>query len=311
MKDEAKYPIKAVSKLTGLSQHVIRAWEKRYQAIQPTRTGTNRRLYSEEEINRLRLLKEAIAQGHNIGNVANMDSEDLKTLITGNGSIAPAQTQPETAPHKPGVSNYLDELITATRSLDNKRIERILLNASVTLSQPLLIDQLIIPFLQKIGELWQEGSLRIFHEHLASAVIRTFLADLLATIKTPSHAPILIVTTPSGQYHEIGALIVALTSASVGWQVTYLGPNLPAEEISAAAIEKNARIVLLSIVFPPDDPHLKLELERIRVLLPDNISIFVGGRASSSYLETFKKINATVFSGIKTLRTNLESYHSV
>ena len=310
MKDEAKYPIKAVSKLTGLSQHVIRAWEKRYQAIQPTRTGTNRRLYSEEEINRLRLLKEAIAQGHNIGNVANMDSEDLKTLITGNGSIAPAQTQPETAPNKPGVSNYLDELIAATQSLDNKRIERILLNASVTLSQPLLIDQLIIPFLQKIGELWQEGSLRIFHEHLASAVIRTFLADLLATIKTPSHAPILIVTTPSGQYHEIGALIVALTSASVGWQVTYLGPNLPAEEISAAAIEKNARIVLLSIVFPPDDPHLKLELERIRVLLPDNISIFVGGRASSSYLETFKKINATVFSGIKTLRTNLESYHS-
>ena len=311
MKDEAKYPIKAVSKLTGLSQHVIRAWEKRYQAIQPTRTGTNRRLYSEEEINRLRLLKEAIAQGHNIGNVANMDSEDLKTLITGNGSIAPAQTQPENAPDKPGVSNYLDELITATRSLDNKRIERILLNASVTLSQPLLIDQLIIPFLQKIGELWQEGSLRIFHEHLASAVIRTFLADLLATIKTPSHAPILIVTTPSGQYHEIGALIVALTSASVGWQVTYLGPNLPAEEISAAAIEKNARIVLLSIVFPPDDPHLKLELERIRVLLPDNISIFVGGRASSSYLETFKKINATVFEEIKALRTNLESYHSV
>ena len=311
MKDEAKYPIKAVSKLTGLSQHVIRAWEKRYQAIQPTRTGTNRRLYSEEEINRLRLLKEAIAQGHNIGNVANMDSEDLKTLITGNGSIAPAQTPPETAPDKPGVSNYLDELIAATQSLDNKRIEHILLNASVTLSQPLLIDQLIIPFLQKIGELWQEGSLRIFHEHLASAVIRTFLADLLATIKTPSHAPILIVTTPSGQYHEIGALIVALTSASVGWQVTYLGPNLPAEEISAAAIEKNARIVLLSIVFPPDDPHLKLELERIRVLLPDDISIFVGGRATNSYLETLKKINATVFKEINELRTNLESYHSV
>ncbi len=310
MNDEAKYPIKAVSKLTGLSQHVIRAWEKRYQAIQPTRTGTNRRLYNEEEINRLRLLKEAIAQGHNIGNVANLDSEDLKNLITGNGSIAPAQTQPETAPHKPGVSNYLDELIAATQSLDNKRIERILLNASVTLSQPLLIDQLIIPFLQKIGEMWQEGSLRTFHEHLASAVIRTFLADLLATIKTPSHAPNMVVTTPSGQYHEIGALIVALTSASVGWQVTYLGPNLPAEEISAAAMEKNARIVLLSIVFPPDDPHLKLELERIRVLLPDNISIFVGGRASSSYLETFKKINATVFKEIRELRTNLESYHS-
>jgi methanogenic corrinoid protein MtbC1 len=120
----------------------------------------------------------------------------------------------------------------------------------------------------------------------------------------------MVVTTPSGQYHEIGALIVALTSASVGWQVTYLGPNLPAEEISAAAMEKNARIVLLSIVFPPDDPHLKLELERIRVLLPDNISIFVGGRASSSYLETFKKINATVFKEIRELRTNLESYHS-
>jgi len=81
----------------------------------------------------------------------------------------------------------------------------------------------------------------------------------------PDSAPALIITTPAGQLHELGAIPVGAAAVSQGWRVTYVGPNLPAEEIAGAAQQKRARAVALSVVYPEDDPHLSGELRRLGV----------------------------------------------
>jgi methanogenic corrinoid protein MtbC1 len=98
----------------------------------------------------------------------------------------------------------------------------------------------IVSLLHRVGERWYEGSLRIAQEHLASAVVRGFLGSQREVFDYPETAPTLVVTTPAGQLHELGALVVATAAASEGWRATYLGPNLPAEEIAGAAEQDEA-----------------------------------------------------------------------
>jgi hypothetical protein len=86
-------------------------------------------------------------------------------------------------------------------------------------------------------------------------------------------APILVVATPGGQVHELGALLVGTTAANLGWQVTYLGASLPAAEIAGAARQKGARAVALSLVYPEDDPQLASELAPLRESLPGEVNL--------------------------------------
>jgi methylmalonyl-CoA mutase cobalamin-binding subunit len=110
--------------------------------------------------------------------------------------------------------------------------------------------------------------------------------------------------------HEIGALMAAITAASEGWRVAYLGPNLPAVDIAAAAQHHQARAVVLSIVYPPDDPYLGAELVSLRRLLPEGLAILVGGRAAHGYAEGLETIGAVRLHTLSSLRSTLQSLRS-
>jgi methylmalonyl-CoA mutase cobalamin-binding subunit len=127
----------------------------------------------------------------------------------------------------------------------------------------------------------------------------------------PPTAPPCIVTTPAGQLHEIGALIIAAVAGAEGWRVTYLGPNLPAEDIAAATQQQHARAVGLSIVYPPDDPHLPQELTRLRQYLAPEVALFVGGRAAPGYRETLQRLGVVLPSGLAEFRLHLERLRTV
>ena len=140
-----------------------------------------------------------------------------------------------------------------------------------------VVEQVVVQLLTEIGELWRAGDLRIAHEHMATAVLRSSLGNMLDTFHPSEFAPLLIVTTPLGQFHELGALIVAIVAATEGWRALYLGPNLPATEIAGSAFQSNAAAVALSIVFPPDDPRIGVELLALRKAL-GSTPLIVGGR---------------------------------
>jgi methanogenic corrinoid protein MtbC1/transposase-like protein len=310
MDDQHKHSMKVVARRTGLTPHAIRVWEKRYGAVTPMRTAAKRRLYSDAEIERLRLLRQATLAGHSIGQIAHLPTDRLLALVAADAEAVPP-------PHRRGapgaaasVPALLDAAVAAIERFDAGGLEAVLRRATVECSLPVLFEQVIAPLMVRIGELWQEGVLRVAHEHLASAVIRTSLELLRGTSLAAPSAPGLIAATPAGQLHEIGALMAAITAASDGWRVAYLGPNLPAADLAAAAQHHQARAVALSIVYPADDPYLAAELASLRRLLPDDLAILVGGRAAQGYAEALETIGAVRLHTLSSLRGALQSLRS-
>jgi DNA-binding transcriptional MerR regulator/methylmalonyl-CoA mutase cobalamin-binding subunit len=291
MAGENLYPMKAVARRTGLSPHVIRVWERRYEAVSPSRSPTNRRLYSDEDLERLTLLAQATRQGHSIGQIARIDTSELRRLA-GGAAAGPLPSQGGAGTAAAAID--LDSLVAAVERFDGDALEEALSRAAVAMSRPRLFEDVIAALMNRIGELWQNGRLRVAHEHLATAVVRSFFGKLSKGYEVPASAPGVVVTTPVGQNHEVGALIAEAAAQSVGWRVAYLGPNLPAEEIAAAVNLNRARAVALSLVYPPDDTRIADELRKLRAGLPEGTVLFAGGRSVLSYSAVLAEIGAVV-----------------
>jgi DNA-binding transcriptional MerR regulator/methylmalonyl-CoA mutase cobalamin-binding subunit len=301
------YPIRVVARRTGLTLHVIRAWEKRYAAVSPLRTSTNRRLFSESDVERLQLLRRATFAGHSIGQIARLPTEGLRALVAADETVSasrPSTIGPRLVDSSPQA--MLATCLGAVERLDAAMLEETLTRATVVLSQPVLIERVIVPLMYRIGDRWHAGVLRVAHEHLASAVVRTSLGSLSRGYGAAPSAPSLVVATPTGQMHELGALIVAATAASDGWCVTYLGPSLPAEEIAAAAHQRRARAVALSIVYPGDDPFLQGELVKVHRGLAAGVVLLVGGQGSDAYRGVLDELGAVWLGDLADLRKQLE-----
>ena len=278
---ESHYPIQMVARLTGLSVYVVRIWEQRYQAVKPCRTSTNRRRYSQADIERLKLLRALTQAGHSISQVARLPLTDLRNLAAENSTLLGPRPSPLPAIPKP--EHFLGECLAATRALDTGALREALDRATTALGAMGSLQRVVAPLAQTIGDLWQAGTLTAAHEHFASAVIRVALSNATKPFSPANHAPVLVVATPTGQLHELGALLAGAMASHLGWQVTYLGASLPAAEIAGAARDSRARAVALSLVYPEDDPGMAPELKRLRSALPVNVSLLVGGRALPAY----------------------------
>jgi methanogenic corrinoid protein MtbC1 len=306
--NDFKHPIRIVSIRTGLSPHVIRAWERRYKAIVPQRTGTNRRLYSDEEIHRLQLLRRATTAGHGIGQIAGLADDDLQKLVAEDQTYAPQQPPRKTdGANRQSPGAVLESCIDAVSALDAARLEEILSRSMVQFTRPIVIEEIVLPLMSRIGEKWQKGFMKIVHEHVASAVVRNILGNLATSYGSAPSDPCLVVATPAGQIHEFGALAVAATANSMGWRSIYLGPSLPAEEIAAAVESCGARAVALSVVHPAEDPRVGEEIERLRRLVRDDVTIFVGGRAARNFERAGDGAKVVFMSDLGALRSRLES----
>lgn len=298
---ESNYTIRAVARRTGLSPDVIRVWERRYNAVIPSRTATQRRVYGVDDVERLRLLRAAVQSGHGIGRIAQLPNEQLRELV----GLGPGEGSTPSGAPQSFAEPYLAQCVAAVESMNAQQLEDSLARAAVNLGHPVIIDELMVPLMEKIDELWENGSLHIAHEHLASAVIRTFLSNLMRHVRIDEDAPAIVVTTPSGHLHEIGALMVAVTAAWEGWHVLYLGPNLPAVEILLAAQRSGARAIALSMVFPHRDSTVEKELKLLCRHLGKNVALLVGGRAVDSYSDVLEGIGAAQLQRMQDVRAKL------
>lgn len=297
---ELKHSIKVVSRKTGLSPHLIRVWEKRYSTTQPQRNDVNRRLYSLEDIERLRLLKRATDSGHSIGDIAHLPTGRLAELMAAEPPEPSPKVENRRAADSPSLpipvvqpAEWVDKAYLAVKDMDSVALEAVLDAGSVELGQLRLLSDVIVPLVERIGEAWRVGQLKVAHEHVASAAIRTFLGHVARPISVHPSAPVLVTTTPAGQLHELGAVLVAAAATNDGWRVVHAGACLPSEEIVTVVQAHRAKAVALSIVHPEDDPHLEGELRRLRRLLPPGVVVLVGGRASGAYGKVLEEIGAT------------------
>ena len=238
---EARYRIGAVAHETGIPVETLRIWERRYRVVTPERSPRGGRLYTDVHVARLRRIKQLVERGHAIGQVAGLDEAQIQALLeraSGTGA--------------PDLAELRTRFISAVDRMDARGAQQLLGRAALLLGTRALILDLVVPLLHEIGERWVAGSVRVCHEHVASAIIRTVLGSLLATQPPGPRARTIVVATPGGELHELGALLVALLAAVAGWDVLYLGPNLPAEEILAATQTSGAAAVALSIVHVAD-----------------------------------------------------------
>ena len=194
------------------------------------------------------------------------------------------------------IAGLLETAFQAVADMDAAGLERVLEQGALRLGQIRLLAQVVAPLVGRIGEAWREGHLKVVHEHIASAVIRTYLCQAARPHTLHPSAPVLLVTTPAGQLHELG---------SHGWRVTYAAPALPAEEIAAAAIHHGVFAVALSLVHPEDDPMLPAELRRLRRLLPQAVHLLVGGRAAGAYRSVLVEIGAAEIATLEDLTAAL------
>lgn len=311
MRASTLFPIRYVADQTGLSQHVIRVWERRYGVVEPERSGTNRRLYTEADLKRLQLLKKAVEKGQSISLVARMDSDELLRLInrTGSGGRTPDTIPPAT--QRPlETSDFVELSMASIVNLDPSGLEAALSEAAVHLTRPELIKDLIVPICKNMGDLWRSGDLKIVHEHLATPVIRAFLWGMLRSTEPADLSPKIVIATPLGQPHELGALTVAIIACESGWRPLYFGPSLPSEEIAAAVTYSGAKAVGLSLTSLSDHHRLKTELVKLRDYLSRDVTIFIGGQIAPNLADFCGSEDIVLLKDIDSFRQALETLPS-
>ncbi len=301
--------MKAASKRTGLTPHAIRAWERRYGAVSPSRDSNNRRYYDEGQIERLTLLHKATEAGFQIGSIAGYTGDELRELLV---SVPEKAAVPGDAASSgpsgeaPAPGEYIELFRLYLERMDVKALDALLVSAEAALGRNALLERMVVPLMEKIGDMWRRGEIRIAHEHLATQTVRTFLGGLLSSQSIYPGAPHALVTTPSNQVHELGALAAAVAASSEGWNVGYLGPNLPAEEIAGAVAHFRSKAVIMSLVYPEADPLVESDIRKLRRHLPGTPFI-VGGRARESYSAVLAETNTIVVDHLYSLRRALET----
>ena len=201
----------------------------------------------------------------------------------------------------------VDLAVTHIKHLNHADFEKLLSDAAVALPRLVFLQRVILPIFQKTGELWATGKIKIINEHMASAVVRAILWDMLRSTEVPETAPRVVIATPVGQWHEFGALTSALAASQSGWQVIYFGPNLPSQEIAYAVKKFKAKALTISVCHRLDDTKLVLEFKNLRRLVGWELPIFIGGSGSVVARRAIESIKAIWINDLRRYRDKLES----
>ena len=300
-----RHPIGVVAERTGLSPDLLRVWERRYRAVEPSRAKDGQRLYSDSDVERLRLLRLATLAGRSIGQVAQIATDELTQLVREDEAarqrVAPRDEMglPESA------AQDVERALELARAVDAPGLEGLLRRAAAALGVPVFLDSVVAPLLRRMGDEWKAGRLAVAQEHLATAIVQRVLEGMIHFLVPPHGAPNLLVATLSGEQHKIGALLAATTAAAEGWRVTYLGPDLPAGEIGSAAIAAAARVVGVSVVHVAEPEQVVTQLRAIRTRLPASVPLLVGGAGAVALAPELDGLGIHVVGDLSQLRVAL------
>lgn len=294
-----QHSIKIASSRSGLSPHVIRMWERRYGALTPCRSGTNRRLYCDDEIERLRLLKELTDRGQRIGSLAKLCTEDLRRMAA--DERAEAILHDESGSPLERHEDFARAGVLAIEKFDGERLRSLLRLAVRRFGHRAALLHVVTPLITELGHKWRAGEVRTGQEHLGTTVIREFLSLPIPGCRASEGAPEIVISTPGGETHELGAMLASASARGLGWRVSYLGPSLPPEEIAACAAARHARAVAVSVVYPDHALDIAEQLRELRRLLPPEVTLIVGGRAAPSYAAEMTDLQIAWIDGLPAL----------
>jgi len=300
-----KHPIGVVSERTGLSPDLLRVWERRYRAVEPSRSRDGQRLYSDADVERLRLLRLATAAGRSIRQAAQLGTEDLTRLVREDEAARQRAIRWEERAIPESVREDVERALELSRAVDAPALESLLRRTAAALGVPVFLDGLVAPLLRRMGDEWKAGRLTVAQEHLATAIIQRVLEGIIHFMVPPPEAPNLLLATLAGDQHKMGALLAATAAAVEGWRVTYLGPGLPATEIATAAVAAEARVVGVSVVHLVERDRALAELRTIRSRLPGSVPLLAGGAGAVALATELDGSGIHVTANLSELRAGL------
>lgn len=266
--------ISAVERDTGLSKDTLRVWERRYGFPNPQRDAFGERIYSLEQVDRLRVIRRLMDVGHRPGKIIGLDLKELQALAdTSAGSLSGNRREAE-QDHHPDIAHLMD----VTKSHDMEELRRQLGQRLLRLGLARFVTELVAPLTQRIGDAWSRGQMEIYEEHLYTESMQVVLRNAISTIPQPGNRPRVLLTTFPGEPHGMGLLMAEALLALEGCRCISLGTQTPVWDIVLAASSQQIDIVALSFS-PVMNPNQVVDgLIELRAKLPRSVEIWAGGR---------------------------------
>lgn len=260
------YSIKDLEKLSGIKAHTIRIWEQRYNLIEPRRTTTNIRYYSDDDLVKLMNASLLNQNGYKISKIAELDNNQITDLILQLNKEAPNQI------------TQTNNLIKAMIEVDELLFNRVFESSVENLGFEATMEQLLFPFFEVIGNLWLAGTIIPAQEHFITNLIRQKLITAIdkEQVKEAQPRPRILFYLPEGEFHEIGMLYYNYLARKVNFEVIYLGTSIPFRDILQMDDIRPFQIIFTSFVTSQGEGTLVKRIEKKRKAFPDKIFLVSG-----------------------------------
>jgi DNA-binding transcriptional MerR regulator/methylmalonyl-CoA mutase cobalamin-binding subunit len=275
--------IAAVERETGLSKDLLRVWERRYGFPQPQRDAQAERLYPLEQVQRLRWIKRLLDQGARPGQVVSLPPDALQKCLEalgkeGAGAVHRSTQDEDRERQRERVEDLLAPLFVhqPTRLLEGLQAELLRLGLST------YVTERLAPLVQRVGELWSQGRLQVFEEHLFTEVVQQQLRGALAQLRSSGgERPLVLLTTVPGEEHSLGLLMAHALLAVQGCACMSLGLQTPLPDIVQALRARRSDVLALSFSSFASAALLSDSLDYLARHGPQETPIWVGGRAAA------------------------------
>ncbi|MGI8315388.1 MerR family transcriptional regulator [Halobacillus mangrovi] len=272
-----KYNIKAVSQIVGIQPGTLRAWERRYQMIRPSRNEAGHRLYSDEHLKILKWLMEKVNKGFTISQAVSLLESNQETVTEGETTDNPSQLE------KIG-----EELLDQLLSFNEHEAQRKLDHAFTLFTPETVAIDIIGPLLVRIGDLWEKNQITSAHEHFASHFIRSRIGMMLLSVPSEAILPKALLVCGPNERHELGLMIFALYLKRKGYEVIYLGQSIAGGDIDIVIEEVEPKFMFMSCTLKKNIPITVRLAESLQKQFPD-LKIGLGGYAYDRLSELDKK----------------------
>jgi MerR family transcriptional regulator, light-induced transcriptional regulator len=218
-----------LSKRSGVSPELLRAWERRYDLLQPTRSAGGLRLYSLDDLDRVRLMRRHLGEGIAAAEAARLASGAI--VGASSAALSPAAVR--------------TELADALAAFDEPRAQAIIDRLLSVATLDTVLGEVLLPYLRELGERWERGQASIAQEHFASAMIRGRLLGLARGWGLGA-GPIALLACLPDEHHDLGLIAFGLALRERGWRITYLGTNAPIDTVAEVAAQIGPAFVVLN-----------------------------------------------------------------
>lgn len=257
------YRIKRVAHLTGINPATLRAWERRYGLVAPDRTGSGYRLYTDEDVAMLSRIKVLVDEGLTIG-------EAISRVRRGSEPL-PADAA------GPSIRDVRFRMLEALLSFDRRGALEAYQEV-MRLPPERRVEEVLLPVMRQVGELWEANECGVGEEHFATAFIREKLAGIIEDLDTGSaRGPEAVCAGAPGEMHECGLLAATIHLATRGWRVVYLGADVPVSEIGRILQQRRPALFCTSIVNAMGIADFRDLVRALRDVAPAETEIVVGG----------------------------------